>query len=78
VSRRARALVFLAAALLCALLAATVAGRYRSRVEAQYGPLRPVVVSVAELPEGQAIGPEQAGAALAVRRIPASFIRLVP
>jgi Flp pilus assembly protein CpaB len=74
VSRRTRALVFLIAALACAALAATVAGRYRSRVEARYGPLRPVVVATAELPAGQPIGVERAGAALVVRRVPASFV----
>jgi Flp pilus assembly protein CpaB len=74
VSRRARAFAFLAAALICALLAAGVAGRYRSRVEDQYGPLRPVVVSTAELAAGQPIGPEQAAAALTLRRVPARFI----
>jgi Flp pilus assembly protein CpaB len=74
VSRRTRALVFLIAALVCAALAATVAGRYRSRVEARYGPLRPVVVATAELPAGQPIGIERAGAALVVRRVPASFV----
>jgi Flp pilus assembly protein CpaB len=74
VSRRARALLFLVAALVCALLAATLAGRYRSKVEARYGPLRPVVVSTAELPAGQPIGADQAGSALAVRRVPASFV----
>jgi Flp pilus assembly protein CpaB len=74
VSRRARALVFLVAALVCAALAATVAGRYRSRIEARYGPLRPVVVATSELQAGQPIGVERAGAALSVRRVPASFI----
>jgi Flp pilus assembly protein CpaB len=74
VSRRARALAFLIAALICALLAATVAGRYRSRVEGRYGPLQPVVVTAAELPAGQPIGPDQVRAALAVRRVPVSFI----
>jgi Flp pilus assembly protein CpaB len=73
VSRRARALVFLVAALICAALAATVAGRYRSRVEARYGPLRPVLVATAGLPAGRPIGVEQAGS-LSVRRVPASFI----
>ena len=73
-SRRTRALVFLVAALVCAVLAATVAGRYRSRVEARYGPLRPVVVATSELTAGQPIGVEKAGAALAVRRVPASFV----
>jgi Flp pilus assembly protein CpaB len=74
VSRRARALAFLVAALICALLAATIAGRYRSRLEGRYGPLRPVVVATTELAAGQPIGGEQAQAALAVRRVPASFI----
>jgi Flp pilus assembly protein CpaB len=74
VSRRARALAFLAAALVCAALAATVAGRYRSRVEARYGSLRPVVVAGAELPAGQPIGIEQARTAMTVRRVPASFV----
>jgi Flp pilus assembly protein CpaB len=74
VSRRARALAFLAAAIVCAILAATVAGRYRSRLEARYGPLRPVVVATAELPAGEPIGTERAQAALAVRRVPASFV----
>jgi Flp pilus assembly protein CpaB len=74
VSRRARALAFLVAALVCALLAATVAGRYRSRLEAQYGPLRPVVVATSELQAGEPIGVERAQAALSVRRVPASFV----
>lgn len=73
-SRRARALAFLIAALLCAALAAAVAGRYRSQVEARYGPLRPVLVARAELPAGRPIGAQQAQAALAVRRVPASFV----
>jgi len=74
VSRRARSLAFLVAALICALLAAAIAGRYRSRVESQYGPLRPVLVATSELPAGQPIGPGRARAALAIRRVPASFI----
>jgi Flp pilus assembly protein CpaB len=74
VSRRARALSFLAAAIVCALLAATIAGRYRSRVEARYGPLRAVVVAVSELPAGEPIGVDLAQSALTVRRIPARFV----
>jgi Flp pilus assembly protein CpaB len=74
VSRRARALAFRVAALVCAVLAATVAGRYRSRLEARYGPLRPVVVTTSELTAGEPIGVQSARAALALRRIPASFI----
>jgi Flp pilus assembly protein CpaB len=74
VSRRARALAFLIAALLCAALATAVAGRNRSRVEARYGPLQTVVVARAELPAGRPIGVRQAQVALAVRRVPASFV----
>jgi Flp pilus assembly protein CpaB len=74
VSRRARAFAFLVAALICAVLAATVAGRYRSRVEGRYGALVPVVVATAELPAGEPIGAERARAALAVRRVPVSFV----
>jgi Flp pilus assembly protein CpaB len=73
-SRRTRALIFLIAALVCALLATIVAGRYRSQVEARYGPLRPVVVSTAELPAGQPIGVEDVRSELAVRRVPTSFV----
>jgi Flp pilus assembly protein CpaB len=74
VNRRTRALVFLLAALICAVLAATVAGRYRDRVESRYGPLRPVLVATAELPAGETIGLDGARARLSVRRVPASFI----
>ncbi len=56
-SRRARALAFLGAALACAILAAALAGRYRSSVAAQYGALRPVLVASAELPAGRADRP---------------------
>ena len=73
-SRRRRAVLFLAAAIVCALLAAVVAGRYRSRVDARYGPLRPVVVATSELPPGEPIAPERLASALAVRRVPASFV----
>jgi len=74
VSRRARALAFLLAAILCAFLAAAVAGRYRSRVAAQYGALRPVLVALDDLPAGRPIGPDQARTSLVLRRVPASFI----
>ena len=72
-SRRARALAFLGAAFACAILAATLAGRYRSSVAAQYGALRTVLVASAELPAGQPIGPAEAHRALEVRRVPAAF-----
>ena len=73
-TRRARALAFLLAALGCAALAAALATRYRSGVSAQYGGLRPVLVATADLPAGRAIAPRQARRSLAVRRIPSSFV----
>lgn len=72
-SRRGRSLAFLVAALACALLAASVAGRYRSSLDARYGELRPVVVAASELPAGRLIAPRQATSDLVVRRVPASF-----
>jgi Flp pilus assembly protein CpaB len=74
VSRRVRALAFLTAAVICAILAAAVAGSYRSRVEARYGPLRPVVVASTELPAGEPIGADAAAASLSIRRVPERFV----
>lgn len=73
-SRRRRAIAFLGASVLCALLAAVLAGRYRSAAESRYGELRQVVVATAELAAGEVIGPKQAGARLARRRVPAGFV----
>lgn len=73
-TRRVRALAFLLAALACAGLAAGVAGRYRSGVDARYGPLEPVVVAASELPAGRPIGPGEVRSALEVRRVPSSFV----
>ncbi len=73
-SRRGRALAFLAGALLAAGLAALVANTYGSRLASGYGPLRPVVVLGAELRAGKAVGPEEIAAALEVRRIPSRFV----
>jgi Flp pilus assembly protein CpaB len=67
-------LVLLLAALVCAGMAAAIAGRYRSGVDARYGPLRPVVVAASDLAAGAPIGPEQVRSTLAVRRVPASFV----
>ena len=72
-SRRGRAAGFLAAAVACALLAALVASSYRSRVEASYGELRPVVVAAKDLRPGVPIGPAEARSALDVRRVPSRF-----
>ena len=73
-SRRARALAFGCAALACAILAAAMAGGYRSDVQSQLGPLRPVVVAVARIPAHRALPAKQVGKLLEVRRVPARFV----
>jgi Flp pilus assembly protein CpaB len=72
-SRRARAIAFACAALACAGLAAAVAGGYRTDLEDQLGPLRPVVVARARLPAHRALRPPQAAKLLEVRRVPERF-----
>ncbi|HEX7293699.1 MAG TPA: SAF domain-containing protein [Solirubrobacterales bacterium] len=73
-SRRGRALAFLAGALLAAGLAALLANTYGTRLASGYGPLRPVVVLATELRAGRAVGPEEIAAALEVRRVPGRFV----
>ena len=72
-SRRARAIGFAAAAIACAALAAALAGGYRSDLQSQLGPLRPVVVARARLPARRDLRPAEAGRLLEVRRIPERF-----
>lgn len=72
-SRRGRALAFLAGALVCAGLAAAIAGGYESSVSEQLGELRPVVVATSRLPARRPIDPRQADRALETRRVPARF-----
>jgi Flp pilus assembly protein CpaB len=72
-SRRGRALAFLAGALLCAGLAAAIAGGYERSISEQLGALRPVVVAETRLPASQPIEPRQAERALTVRRVPERF-----
>ena len=72
-SRRARALAFMVAALICAALAAALAARYRSSADARFGPLRPVLVAATELAPGKPLGPKDLSRALTVRRVPSSF-----
>lgn len=73
-SRRARAAVFLALALLAAAVAAAIADGYGSSVARGYGPLRPVVVLTRVLRPGRPLGPEEVAAALEVRRVPMRFV----
>jgi pilus assembly protein CpaB len=72
-SRRARALGFLALALLSAGVAAAIADGYGASVTRGYGPLRPVVVLTSGLGPGRPLGPRQVASALAVRRVPVRF-----
>ena len=72
-SRRRRALAFLVGALVCAGLAATLAGGYERSVTEQLGELRSVVVAKSRLPARRPIEPRQARGELEVRRIPAKF-----
>jgi Flp pilus assembly protein CpaB len=67
---------FLAAAVACAVLSASLAARYRSSVEGQYGQLRPVVVAASALEPGRPLGPGEIAKALTVRRVPARFAPL--
>lgn len=73
-SRRRRAVAFFALAVMAAIAAAAVAAGYGSSVARGYGPLRPVVVATEPLDAGSTIGPRQAAAALAVRRVPVRFV----
>ncbi|MFN2612320.1 MAG: SAF domain-containing protein [Solirubrobacterales bacterium] len=73
-SRRARAAAFATGALACAVIAASLADGYRNRVSTQYGPLRPVLVAVREIPAGQIFGDKQVRELTEVRRVPARFV----
>lgn len=73
-SRRARAIGFVSAALIAAVAAAAIADGYGASVVRGYGELRPVVVATAALPEGEPIAPGRAAAALETRRVPARFV----
>lgn len=73
-SRRGRALGFVAAALLAAAAAAVVADGYGESVARGYGELRPVVVAAEPLAAGETIGPGLAVDALERRRVPRRFV----
>jgi Flp pilus assembly protein CpaB len=72
-SRRARAIAFGCAALVCAGLAAAMAGGYRSDIRGELGELRPVVVATARIPAHRPIPAKQADDLLETRRVPARF-----
>jgi Flp pilus assembly protein CpaB len=71
-SRRRRALLFLALALLAAAGAAVLAAGYGASAVRGYGPLRPVVVLAADIPSGRRIGPAELRG-LEPRRVPERF-----
>jgi Flp pilus assembly protein CpaB len=73
-SRRRRAIAFVALALLAAAVAAAIANGYGSSVARGYGPLRPVVVLMRGLRPGRPLGPEDLSTALEVRRVPERFV----
>lgn len=73
-SRRGRAVGFLAAALLAAVAAAAIADGYGDSVTRGYGALRPVVVAGADLRAGEGIDPGAAAADLEVRQVPLRFV----
>jgi Flp pilus assembly protein CpaB len=72
-SRRARAIAFGVVAAVCAAIAASIADGYGTSVAGQFGDLRPVVVTAAELAAGESIGPGDIGR-LEVRRVPVRFV----
>jgi Flp pilus assembly protein CpaB len=74
VSRRARAIGFGCAALVCAGLAATLAGGYRGDIQSELGPLRRAVVARSAVPARTRLGPADARRLLEVRRIPSRFV----
>jgi Flp pilus assembly protein CpaB len=73
-SRRARALGFLLAALVAAAAAAAIANGYGASVVRGYGELRPVLVAGADLRAGKPIDPALAAEDLEVRRVPVRFV----
>lgn len=72
-SRRRRALGFLALALLAAAGAGAIADGYGASAIRGYGPLRPVVVVDATIAAGRRIGPGQIDSDLELRRVPERF-----
>jgi Flp pilus assembly protein CpaB len=73
-SRRARALVFVFAAVCAAAAAAAIADGYGASVARGYGELQTVVVATDDLEPGQEIDPRRAAAGLELRRVPARFV----
>jgi len=73
VKSRTRAAIFTIGALSCAGLSAAIAGTAETPGESDFGPLVPVVVTLAPLESGTVIGRQDLKRALAERRVPESF-----
>lgn len=73
-SRRARAVLFLSLAIVCAVAAATLANGYGASVAQSFGPLRDVVVARRQLPPGKPILAADLSRLLQPRRVPARFV----
>jgi Flp pilus assembly protein CpaB len=71
--RRARAIAFGCAALVCAGLAAAMTGGYREDIQSELGPLRSVVVATARIPAGHPIEAQDVDKLFEVRRVPDRF-----
>src|SRR3954452_20145123 len=71
--RRARAIAFGCAALVCAGLAAAMTGGYRQDIQSELGPLRSVVVATARIPAGHPIVAKDVDKLFDVRRVPERF-----
>ncbi len=73
-SRRTRAICFLALALVTAALAAGIADSYGSRVASGYGPLRQVVIASQGLDRDGVLRPQDIANDLESRRVPVRFV----
>lgn len=73
-SRRSRAIAFLALALVAAGLAAGIADSYGTKVARGYGPLRDVVIASRALRAGRPLGSGDAAGDLEARRVPVRFV----
>jgi Flp pilus assembly protein CpaB len=73
-SRRGRAVAFLAAACVAAVAAAAVTAGYGKSVARGYGELRSVVVASTDLRQGEQMDPGAVAASLEVRKVPVRFV----
>jgi pilus assembly protein CpaB len=72
--RRVRIMVTAGAALICGGVAASIVSNDEAKLRAQVGPLVPVVVAAAGIPEGKLVTPASASSLLVQRRVPGRFV----